>query len=72
MGFLSELHTWGGHGVPPIISGELYIICNFGGYMQVYTHKPSLHGNFQTSPIFACGAMTSFWVKITSFWTKIG
>ena len=53
-------HMGGGHGVPPIISGELYIVWNFGGYMQVYTHKPRLHGKFQTSPIFACGAMTHF------------
>ena len=47
MGYLSELITWGGaRGAPPILSGELYIVSNFSGYMQVYTHKTSLYGKF--------------------------
>ena len=54
MGYLREVSTWGGaRGAPPIFSDELYIVWSFGGYMQVYTHKPSLHDNFQTSPISA-------------------
>ncbi len=61
MGLFGGPGKWGGaRGAPPIFSGELYIVWNFGGYMQVYTHKPSLHDNFRTSPISACGAMTSF------------
>ena len=57
---------------PPIFSGELYIVWNFGGYIHVYTHKPSLHDNFQTSPIFACGAMGHFGSKTKDFIAHIG
>ena len=52
--------TGGGQNVPPIFFRKLYIVWSFGGYMHVYTHKTSLHDNFQTSTIFACGAMTHF------------
>ena len=57
---------------PPIFSGELYIVWTFAGYMQVYTYKLSLHDNFQTFPISACGAMTSFWSEMGPFQAKIG
>ena len=71
MGLLSDRQAWGGAIMaPPIFSRELYIVWSFGGYIIVYTHKPSLHGNFQTSPISPCGAMTSFLAKMTSFWPK--
>ena len=71
MGLLRGAQTWGGLRGPPIFSRELYIIWSFGVYIHVYTHKPCLHGNFQTSPIFPCGAMTSFWSKMTSFRPKL-
>ena len=58
--------------MPPIFSGELYIVWTFGGYMQVYTYKVSLHDNFQTSPISACGAMTHFGSKTKDFIAHIG
>jgi len=68
MGLLSDPQSWGGARVaPPIFSRELYIVWSFGVYIHVYTPKPSLHDNFQTSPISPCGAMTSFWAKMTSF-----
>ena len=62
----------GGGGVkrPPIFFAKLYVVCNFYGYQLVYDPKPSLHDNFGTSPIFACGAMTSFWSKMPLFWPK--
>ena len=57
MGLLSDRQAWGGgHYGPPIFSRELYIVWSFGVYIHVYNHKPCLHGNFQTSPIFPCGA----------------
>ena len=61
----------GARGAPPIFSVDLYIVWVFGGYMQVYNHKTSLHGKFQISPICACGAMARLWAKLTSFLTKI-
>ena len=67
MGLLRDAQTWGGLKGCPIFSRELYIAWSFGVYIHVYTHKPSLHGNFQTSPISPCGTMTSFWAKMTSF-----
>ena len=67
MGLLSDPQSWGGRVAPPIFSRELYIVWSFGVYIHVYTPKPSLHDNFQTSPISPCGAMTSFWAKMTSF-----
>ena len=70
MGLMSDRQAWGGHYGPPIFSRELFIIWSFGGYIHVYTHKPSLHGNFQTSPIPPCDAMTSFLAKMTPFWPK--
>ena len=35
----------GARGAPLFFSDELHIVWTFGGYMQVYTHKASLHGN---------------------------
>ena len=70
-GYWKLPHSQGGYKTsPPIFFRKLYIVWSFGGYMHVYTHKTSLHDNFQTSTIFACGAMTHFWAKMTSFWTK--
>ena len=60
----------GARGAPPIFSGELYIVWNFGGYMQVYTYKTSLYGKFETSRISACGAMTHFRPKWSHFGPK--
>ena len=37
--------------IAPIFSRELYNVRSFGVYIHVYTHKPSLNDNFQTSPI---------------------
>ena len=51
MGLLRDAQTWGGLRGPPIFSRELYIVWSFGVYIHVYTHKPCLHGNSQTSPI---------------------
>ena len=59
MGLLSDRQSWGGALWPPIFSRELYIVWSFGAYIHVYTHKLCLHGNFQTSSISPCGAMTS-------------
>ena len=47
MGYLIKLIKWGARGAPPpIFPGELYIVWNFGGYMQVHTYKISLNGKF--------------------------
>ena len=70
MGLLSDRQTWGGHYGPPIFSQKLYIVWSFGDYIHLHTHKPCLHGNFQTSPISPRGAMTSFLAKMMSFWPK--
>ena len=52
MGLLSDRQTWGGHYGPPYFFSEtIYIVWSFGVYIHVYTHKPCLHVNFQTSPI---------------------
>ena len=70
MGLLSDRQAWGGIMAPLFFIGKLYIVWSFGVYIHVYTHKPCLHGNFQTSPISPCGAMTSYLAKMTSFWPK--
>ena len=57
MGLLSDGQALGA------IKAPLFFLENFvlyGVYIHVYTHKPCLHDNFQTSPISPCGAMTSF------------
>ena len=73
MGLLRDSQSWGGAlEAPPIFSRELYDVWSFCVYIHVYTHKPSLHDNFQTSPISPRSAMTSFGVKMTSFKVKIG
>ena len=49
MGLLSDRQAWGPLWTP-IFSRELYIVWRFGVYIHVYnTHKPCLHGIFQTS-----------------------